>query len=66
MRDLMCELPDVRLFRYAVYACGHKIGLSDKPKQPVALFKLHSHAVEMGSRMWPATYEIVDLEEHRP
>lgn len=66
MRNPMCLVPDAIQFRFAVYACSYKIGLGDRPEQPMAIFQLRSHANEMGARMWPSTFEIVDLEECRP
>lgn len=63
MRDPMLALPEPGLFRFALYACSYKIGLGDSPERPMAMFQLRCHAAEMGARMWPSTFEVVDLEE---
>lgn len=62
MLEPMNAPPAPGLLRYAVYPCSWKIGLSDKPSSPMAVFANREHAVELGTRMWPETFEIVDLE----
>ena len=54
--------PDVLAFRFAVYACSSKLGLSHLPDPALALFEHRLIAEAFGQMMWPSTYEVVDLQ----
>lgn len=66
MPEPMNLLPAPGHMRYAVYPCSWKIGLCDQPSPPMAVFADRDQASAFGTRMWPSTFEIVDLEEFRP
>ncbi|VVQ17160.1 hypothetical protein PS914_05969 [Pseudomonas fluorescens] len=48
-------------YRFAVYSCGYKWDLTDKPDRAVALFEHSSAAQKYGSLMWPSTFEVIDV-----
>jgi hypothetical protein len=60
-------VPDSRLvptnpaeYRFAVYSCGYKLDLTDKPDRAVALFEHPTAAQKFGCLMWPTTFEVID------
>lgn len=55
--------PKLHEYRFAVYFRGHLIELTDKPAQPVALYRDEPSAIAHGRRMRPSTYTVVDLAE---
>ena len=63
MRDPMLAPPEPGLFRFALYAGSHLIGLCEKPQPPVALYQDRDLANSHGARMWPTTFCVIDLEE---
>lgn len=66
MRNSMLAPLDNQPLRFALYAGSRKWGLTCKSERPVATFEFREHAEDLGARLWPSTYEIVDLEENRP
>lgn len=52
--------------RFELYAGSRCLGLTCDTERPVATFEFREHAEDLGARLWPSTYEIVDLEEIRP
>ena len=53
--------PDPAVYRYAVHCCSFKLDLSSYPDHAVALFAQKDMASAYGVRMWPTTFQVVDL-----
>lgn len=66
MANPMLARPTSQPLRFALYAGSRCLGLTCEPERPVATFEFREHAEDLGTRLWPSTYEIVDLEEIRP
>ncbi len=61
MTDPMLLPPDLAEYRYALYACGHLLDLTDKPQRPVCVYPDERSARMHGERMWPSTFTVIDL-----
>ncbi len=61
MTDAMLARPDVTEYRWALYAGGHLLDLTDTPSPPICLYRDELSARLHGARMWPSTFIIVDL-----
>lgn len=59
--------PELSEYRYALYCRSDLLGLSDKPQPPIALYRDEGLANAHGHRLWPSTYQVIDLHgEERP
>lgn len=59
--------PDLAEYRYALYCRSDLFGLADKPQPPIALYRDEGLANTHGHRLWPSTYQVIDLHgEERP
>ncbi len=67
MTDPMLAAPDLTEYRWALYACGHLLDLTNKPQPPVGLYRDEASARTHGLRMWPSTFTVIDLHgDDRP
>lgn len=57
--------PDLAEYRFALYCRSNLAGISHEPQPPVALYRDQASARIQGLRMWPSTFEVIDLHgEH--
>ena len=59
--DPVLAVPDPALYRYAVHCCSFKFDLGSYPDHAIALFAQEDMAKIYGARMWPGTFQVVDL-----
>lgn len=53
--------PDLTEYRWALYACGHRLDLTSQSHPPVGLNRDEESARIQGLRMWPSTFIVIDL-----
>jgi len=63
MGSTRLAVPDPATYRFAVFCCSFRMDLGGYPDHAVALFAECNMAKAYGARMWPATFQVVDLLE---
>lgn len=62
--DHPLAIPNPEHYRYAVHCCAFKWDIGTHPDEAIALFAHKGMATAYGVKMWPGTFEVVDLLAH--
>ena len=62
MLDRLLAVPNPANYRFAVFCCSFKMDLGSTPDHALALFADQAMAMRYGAWMWPATFQVVDLD----
>lgn len=60
MADRRLAVPEIEIYRWAVFCCSFKLDLGDLPDHALALFADEAMARRYGAWMWPETYQVID------